>query len=60
MKETLELRERSLNILHDLQLEQLVKWREAVLKEDKIKSEELLIPLLLTVNAIAGGLRTTG
>ncbi|MDX1959119.1 MAG: phosphoenolpyruvate carboxylase [Leptospiraceae bacterium] len=60
MKETLELREKGLNILHDLQLEQLVKWREAVHAEDKVKSEELLIPLLLTINAIAGGLRTTG
>jgi phosphoenolpyruvate carboxylase len=52
---TLEIREPGLNTLHTEQLRLLKAWRS-----EKADSEALLPPLLLTVNAIASGLRTTG
>lgn len=51
--ETLQLREASLEILHLKQIEYLIEWR-------KSKDESVLEELLVTVNAIASGLRTTG
>jgi phosphoenolpyruvate carboxylase len=53
------LREAGLRTLHTQQIALLRKWRaEQSAGEDQ--SEETLLPLLLTVNAIASGLRTTG
>jgi phosphoenolpyruvate carboxylase len=49
----LELRADPLSKLHHLQVRLLRDWRRE-------PGEELLTDLLLTVNAIAGGLRTTG
>lgn len=61
MIQTIAMRERSLEILHAHQISLLKKWRDSVKNgaEDSEK-ESLLQPLLLTVNAIASGLRTTG
>ncbi|MCC5833356.1 MAG: phosphoenolpyruvate carboxylase [Opitutales bacterium] len=53
---TLEAREAALNILHPEQIRLLKEWRKASDKE----SERLLPDLLLSINAIASGLRTTG
>ncbi len=55
--ELLKLRQPGLRVLHDQQIEQLRQWRRLVHQE---KEEELLLPLLMTINAIASGLRTTG
>lgn len=51
--ETLKLREPGLCILHEKQIDLLSEWR-------KNQNEFLLEELLVTVNAIASGLRTTG
>lgn len=53
---TLEAREAALNILHPEQIRLLKEWRNA---PDK-RSELQLPDLLLSINAIASGLRTTG
>ncbi len=55
---TIQLRERSLVLLHKLQIEQLRSWRS--LAENSPERESSLEALLLTINAIAGGLRNTG
>ena len=54
--ELMALREPALRILHLQQIDLLRQWR-ATPEPDK---QSLLPQLLLTVNAIAGGLRTTG
>jgi phosphoenolpyruvate carboxylase len=55
---TIQLREQSLFLLHRLQLQQLRTWR--ALPENSPQYEPSLEALLLTINAIAGGLRNTG
>jgi len=63
MIKTLEVRARALGILHDQQLELLKQWRAAcnACKSGEVgKADELLPELLLSINAIASGLRTTG
>ncbi|MDZ7693643.1 MAG: phosphoenolpyruvate carboxylase [Balneolaceae bacterium] len=52
----LELRERPLYRLHHQQINLLKRWRN----NSDDDNPELLRKLLLTVNAIASGLRTTG
>ncbi|NBB77281.1 MAG: phosphoenolpyruvate carboxylase, partial [Bacteroidetes bacterium] len=52
----LSLREGALEVLHHQQVDLLKKWRA----EDGEENPELMRQLLLTINAIAGGLRTTG
>ncbi len=52
----LSLRENALNALHHQQIELLKQWRGS----DGSETQELIRKLLLTVNAIASGLRTTG
>ncbi len=54
MIETLRLRETGLEVLHDMQISKLIQWRSN--PEDNEDLEELL----LSINAIASGLRTTG
>ncbi|MGC9452346.1 MAG: phosphoenolpyruvate carboxylase [Oceanipulchritudo sp.] len=54
---TLQDREKGLNILHHEQIRLLRQWRAC--KSGKQRND-LLPDLLLTVNAIASGLRTTG
>ena len=58
MHKTLQLRAEGLRMLHRQQVSLLRQWRE--LGEDCTKREEMLPQLLLSVNAIASGLRTTG
>ena len=60
MSKTLDIREEPLHILHRQQVELLKQWR--ALKEDQKEAEaEALFPkILLSINAIASGLRTTG
>jgi phosphoenolpyruvate carboxylase len=54
---TLALREEPLKILHFEQIRLLKAWRGAASKKE---ADELLPELLLSINAIASGLRTTG
>ena len=54
--QTLALRERGLRNLHRQQIDSLREWRGS----DETEKVALLPELLLTVNAIAGGLGTTG
>ena len=58
-KKSIELRRNGLRSLHRQQLNLLPKWRGLKAKGDN-EAEKLLVPLLITVNAIASGLRTTG
>ena len=60
MTKTLEVRARALGILHDQQLDLLKAWRAAHKSGDETRANELLPELLLSINAIASGLRTTG
>nr|WP_279382604.1 phosphoenolpyruvate carboxylase [Acanthopleuribacter pedis] len=53
-------RRAGLHLLHHQQREQLRRWRELRAAGDTAASEAMLPGLLLTINAIAGGLGTTG
>ncbi len=59
MIKTLHLRAHALRILHQQQIELLKKWR-AARASGSPEAERLLPKVLLSVNAIASGLRTTG
>ncbi len=54
------LRQEGLDRLHLQQIKLLRQWRELQHSGKKEESEKLLMELFLTVNAISGGLRTTG
>ena len=59
MVKTLKLRDARLRVLHQQQIELLTFWRP--LRETSATEADILLPqLLLNVNAIASGLRTTG
>jgi phosphoenolpyruvate carboxylase len=60
MAKTLEIREAPLKILHHQQIELLKEWRGHIGKEQQTSADALLPKLLLSINAIASGLRTTG
>ncbi|MGJ8634686.1 MAG: phosphoenolpyruvate carboxylase [Luteolibacter sp.] len=60
MAKTLEIREAPLKILHNQQIELLKKWRGHMAGENQTAADALLPKLLLSINAIASGLRTTG
>jgi phosphoenolpyruvate carboxylase len=47
-------------MLHLQQIKLLRQWRELQHSGKQVEAEKLLIELFLTVNAISGGLRTTG
>ncbi len=59
MLKTLALRDAALRSLHVHQTELLKKWR-ASRAEQSHQAEQLLPEVLLSINAIASGLRTTG
>ena len=59
MLKTLQLRDAGLRSLHRHQVELLAAWREATAKDSPAR-EKLLPQVLLSINAIASGLRTTG
>jgi phosphoenolpyruvate carboxylase len=57
---TLEIRAAALRVLHHQQIALLERWR-AYLADDKQSEADAMLPdLLLSINAIASGLRTTG
>jgi phosphoenolpyruvate carboxylase len=60
MAKTLEIREAPLKILHQQQIALLRQWRDHLANEETEKADALLPKLLLSINAIASGLRTTG
>ncbi|MEI6847418.1 MAG: phosphoenolpyruvate carboxylase [Chlorobiaceae bacterium] len=53
-------RREGLEILHRLQISRLKQWRELKHSGKHKEAENMLPELFLTVNAISGGLRTTG
>ncbi|MES2982082.1 MAG: phosphoenolpyruvate carboxylase, partial [Verrucomicrobiota bacterium] len=60
MAKTLEIREAPLKVLHHQQIALLQEWRGHI-NSDQITAADALLPkLLLSINAIASGLRTTG
>ena len=60
IQKSIELRRNGLRSLHRQQLDLLPKWLGLKAEGDDDEAEKLLVPLLITVNAIASGLRTTG
>jgi phosphoenolpyruvate carboxylase len=56
----IEIRRHALIRLHREQIALLRAWREALREERTRDAERILTALLVTVNAIAGGLKTTG
>ncbi|RRR70255.1 MAG: phosphoenolpyruvate carboxylase [Candidatus Viridilinea halotolerans] len=56
----LELRQAGLERLHHQQIHLLHNWRTLLAAGDESRAAPLLRDLLLTVNALASGLRTTG
>lgn len=57
---TLDIREEALVTLHRQQIALLRQWRGIVSDGDNKKAEEMLPDLLVSINALASGLRTTG
>jgi phosphoenolpyruvate carboxylase len=60
MWKTLELRAEALKVLHHQQIALLRRWRALHKSEDEAGATALLPEVLLSINAIASGLRTTG
>ena len=60
MAKTLAIREEPLKILHHQQIALLKEWRAHLEKDNQTAADALLPKLLLSINAIASGLRTTG
>lgn len=60
MLRTLQLRSDALDVLHLQQIDLLRTWRHLRNSGDEAAAEKMLPDLLLSVNAIASGLRTTG
>jgi phosphoenolpyruvate carboxylase len=60
MAKTLKIREEPLHVLHLQQIELLRQWREYVAAEKEQEAELLFPKMLLSINAISSGLRTTG
>jgi len=60
MAKTLEIREAPLKVLHHQQIALLKEWRYQIESDHQTAADALLPKLLLSINAIASGLRTTG
>ncbi len=60
MAKTLGIREAPLRVLHQQQIALLGEWRGHLVAGRQEKADSLLPRLLLSINAIASGLRTTG
>jgi phosphoenolpyruvate carboxylase len=60
MIKTLTIRDEPLAVLHHQQVTLLRDWRACLAEDNNTAAEELLPKLLLSINAIASGLRTTG
>ncbi|HSJ03767.1 MAG TPA: phosphoenolpyruvate carboxylase, partial [Verrucomicrobium sp.] len=60
MARTLQVREEPLKVLHHQQIAILKQWRGLVAAGDHSTAEGMIPDLLISINAIASGLRTTG
>lgn len=60
MAKTLHIREAPLRVLHHRQIVLLRKWRDLLAAGKQHEADAMLPDLLLSINAIASGLRTTG
>jgi phosphoenolpyruvate carboxylase len=60
MARTLEIREEPLRVLHMQQIPLLREWRARLAAGDESGAEVMIPDLLISVNAISSGLRTTG
>ena len=60
MAKTLEIREAPLKVLHHQQIALIREWRAHLARGENLAAEEMLPDILLSINAIASGLRTTG
>jgi len=60
MLKTLKLRAEALRVLHLQEIHLLKKWRGLKAAGDEAGADKMLPDLLLSINAIASGLRTTG
>ena len=60
MARTLEIREEPLRVLHMQQISLLREWRARLAAGDESAAESMIPDLLISVNAISSGLRTTG
>lgn len=60
MARTLEIREEPLRVLHLQQISLLREWRARQAAGDAAGAEAMIPDLLISVNAISSGLRTTG
>ena len=60
MTKTLALREEALRVLHAEQIDLIKKWRGYREANDTDSEKDILPRVLLSINAIASGLRTTG
>jgi len=60
MYHTLQIREKALDVLHRQQVALIKEWR-GLLKAGETEAAEIMFPkILLSINAISSGLRTTG
>ena len=57
---TLRLRADALRVLHEQQIDLLDRWRTVQRSGDEAAAKQMLPALMLSINAIASGLRTTG
>jgi len=60
MARTLAIREEPLKVLHMQQIALLRQWRTHLANGDTHAADALIPDLLISVNAISSGLRTTG
>jgi phosphoenolpyruvate carboxylase len=60
MVKTLKMREAGLRRLHRHQVQLLATWRGHLAAGHKDRADELTPAVLLSINAISAGLRTTG
>ncbi len=60
MARTLDIREEPLRVLHMQQVALLREWRSRIAAGDDAGAEMMIPDLLISVNAISSGLRTTG
>ncbi|GAA5483045.1 phosphoenolpyruvate carboxylase [Haloferula sargassicola] len=60
MAKTLDIREAPLRVLHRQQVQLIAHWRQLVADGQDSEAEALFPKLLLSINAISSGLRTTG
>lgn len=60
MKKTLDIREAPLRVLHRQQVKLISQWRQLKAENKEEEAEKLFPKILLSINAISSGLRTTG